>query len=92
MAERWYATDGTSQFSGEQRQRENPDDRLMGEALKIWAQQKDPEGRRPVEAYILFSFEDGFSAQYLGPEPLDGAELVRRVVYIADAMREASGG
>ena len=64
-------------------------DRRMAERLKAWLHTKDP---RPSHgAIVLADYEDGFSIQYLGPDPIDRDELVRRVVYIGDQLRQAAG-
>jgi hypothetical protein len=59
------------------------------DALRTWLLSKDP--REPMGAIVLAQYPDGFAVQYLGAEWIDALELVRRVVWIGDSLREASG-
>lgn len=89
MTERWYASDPSTRLDQAQRPRADSRDQLMGEAIQEWARLKDPRHRAPAEAFVLLTYEDGFSLQYLGPQMIDAHELIRRVVWIGDNVREA---
>lgn len=87
----WYATDGSSHVERSHRGRIlDPLDMQLGEALRAWSLRDDP--REPMGAIVLVQFADGFAIRYVGAELIDEHELMRRVVYIGDAIREAEGG
>lgn len=85
----WYPTDGTSHVERSHSGRMyDPIDVSMGDALRAWSLRDDP--REPMGAIVLVQFEDGFAIRYVGSEVIDEHELQRRVVWIGDAIREAS--
>lgn len=88
MAADWYPTDGTSAVERSHTGRvHDPIDLELADVLREWSLRDDP--REPLGAIILVQFEDGFAARYVGPELISEHELMRRVVYIGDAIREA---
>jgi hypothetical protein len=85
----WYVTDGSSQIERSHSGRmHDTEDIQLGTLLRLWSLRDDP--REPMGAIVLVQFADGFAIRYLGPEMLDERELMRRVVYIGDAVREAN--
>jgi hypothetical protein len=88
VSERWYPLDPHASIEQQGRgpSLNSPRDMQAIEALRAWLKSKDP--REPMGAIILAQYADGFAVQYLGAELIDADELVRRVVWIADTMRE----
>lgn len=85
----WYSTDGSSHVERSHTGRvQDAIDVRMADVLREWSLKDDP--REPMGAIILVQFEDGFAARYVGPELISEHELMRRVVYIGDAIREAA--
>ena len=64
------------------------EDVQLGMLLRLWSLRDDP--REPIGAIVLVQFEDGFALRYLGAEQIDERELMRRVVWIGDTVREAA--
>lgn len=86
----WYVTDGTAHVERSHGGRmRDTEDMQLGTLLRLWSLRDDP--REPMGAIIVVQFEDGFAIRYLGSEVIDERELMRRVVYIGDAVREAHG-
>jgi hypothetical protein len=84
----WYPTsDGKFDGARAFRYRARADQEMVA-ALKKWVQLDDP--RDPAGAIVLVLYPDGFGVRYLGPDAIDQAELVRRVVWIGDSLREAT--
>ena len=85
----WYpASNGDLDRDGAQFRYRESVDMNMATALQAWLKRDDP--REAMGAIVLVQYGDGFAIKYLGPEVMTQTELVRRVVWIGDTLREAT--